>query len=179
MNDINESDNLLNDDWIVQFENNDKLYQDFYQENIYYTNLLFFYINKDFEIVKIKQDSFLMSVTNCITREEILGLIKKNQIDNKIKYKLFSIMKYNINLDCEDVGSFMKNTEKFDFFLPIQSTAIDSIYFDKSIHMFHDLNDLIFIFHQQSGHFNKTKKISIHHYLKNTQNKITHTRKIF
>jgi len=148
----------LDDDWIKKFENTDKLYQDFYKENLYYTNLFFIYVNKTFEIEKIKQDSFLMSVPNCITKSEILEIIKKASYENSIQYRLLSILKYNINLDCEDICFFIKNSDKFEFFSDIK--RVDTIYFDKSIHMFHDLNDLIIILceKQKSLSHCKTKK---------------------
>ena len=76
----------LNDDWISKFEKNDKLYQDFYKDNVYYTNIDFIYINKENEIEKIKQESFLMSIENCITRDELIGLLKRNSIDNNKRY---------------------------------------------------------------------------------------------
>ena len=88
----------LNDDWISKFEKNDKLYQDFYKDNVYYTNIDFIYINKENEIEKIKQDTFLMSVENSITRDELIGLLKRNSIDNNKRYSLMSILKYNITL---------------------------------------------------------------------------------
>ena len=34
----------LNDDWITNFERNDKLYQDFYKDDIYYVNLKCVYV---------------------------------------------------------------------------------------------------------------------------------------
>ena len=50
----------LNDDWIVNFEKTDKLYQDFYKDDLYYINLKIIYINRNNEIEKVKQESFLM-----------------------------------------------------------------------------------------------------------------------
>jgi hypothetical protein len=148
----------LNDDWITKFENNDKLYHDFYKENLYYTNLFFIYVNKDFEIEKIKQDTFFMSIPNCITKSEILGIIKKASEENNIHYRLLSLLKYNINLESEDIYYFLKNSNKFDFFSNIKN--IDAVCFDKSINMFHDLNDLILIMSEKNKSIthNKTKR---------------------
>ena len=46
--------NELNDDWINNFEKTDKLYQDFYKDDLYYVNLKFVYLNRENEIEKIK-----------------------------------------------------------------------------------------------------------------------------
>ena len=40
--DLNEE---LNDDWIQKFEKTDNLYQDFYKDNLYYTNIHYIYVN--------------------------------------------------------------------------------------------------------------------------------------
>ena len=47
----------LNDDWIQKFENTDKLYQDFYKDDLCYINLKFIYINKHNNIQKIKHET--------------------------------------------------------------------------------------------------------------------------
>jgi hypothetical protein len=87
---------LLNDDWIVNFEKKDKFYRDFYKDDIYYSNIHTIYINRNQEIVLIKEDSLLLSMPNIITREEIIGILKKNSIDNKVRYTLLSILKFII-----------------------------------------------------------------------------------
>jgi hypothetical protein len=142
----------LNDDWINNFEKNDKLYQDFYKDNVYYTNIDIIYINNENEIEKIKQESFLMSVENCITRDELIGLLKKNSIDNNKRYSLMSILKYNITLEDNDIKNFLLSTNSSDYnehFLTINK-HIDTIKFEKTINMFQDLNNIYFIFYEKS-----------------------------
>jgi hypothetical protein len=167
----------LNDDWINNFEKTDRLYQDFYKDKLYYTNVNFFYVNRENAIEKIKQESFLMSEPNFISREEIIGLLKKNSIENDKRYTLLSILKYNITLDVDDINGFLTSTDMSvyneNFLTPINH--IDSITFGNSINMFHDLNDLILIFYEKSTELkifnsqNATKKI----YLKSNTNKKT------
>lgn len=169
--------NELNDDWIHNFEKTDKLYQDFYKDNLYYTNVDFFYINRANDIEKIKQETFLMSEPNFISREEIIGLLKKHSIENDKRYTLLSILKYNITLDIDDIKGFLTSADvslyNEKFLTPINH--IDSITFENSINMFHDLNDLILIFYEKSNELkpfnrqNATKKI----YLKPNTNKKT------
>ena len=62
-------ENKLNDDWIHKFDKIDKLYEDFYKDDLYYTNLKFIYINRNNEIEKINQETFLMTTPNKILRE--------------------------------------------------------------------------------------------------------------
>lgn len=157
----------LDDDWINKFEETDKLYKDFYKEDLYYINLQIIYINRENEIEKLKQESFLMSKPNYISNEEILEILKKNSIDNEKRYTLLSILKYNINLEPDEVKSYLNNGENpYRDYLSIIKN-IDTIVFEKSINMFHDLNDLILIFYEKSLELKKsdakntTKKVYI------------------
>ena len=167
-------ENELNDEWINNFENTDKLYQDFYKDNLYYVNLKFIYINRENEIEKIKQESFLMSKPNYISREEILQILKESSIDTDKRYSLLSILKYNITLDADDIKNYLllKNEER-NFLNIIKN--IDAISFDKTISMFQDLNDLILVFYEKSNEIKKidpnniTKRI----YLRSNTNKKT------
>jgi len=162
---FNENDKL-NDDWINNFEKIDKLYQEFYKDDLYYTNLQLIYVNRNNVIEKIKQESFLMTTPNYISREEILGILKKHSLDNERRYTLLSILRYNITLDADDIKSYLINTESQNFLTPIKN--IDAISFEKSINMLQDLNDLILIFYEKSNEIKKsnpntmTKRIYLH-----------------
>lgn len=150
----------LDDEWINDFENTDKLYQDFYKDDLYYINLRVIYVNRENEIDKVKHESFLLSNKNIISENEILGMLKKNSIDNERKYALLSILRYNIILEPDDVKKYLLNKENQNYLSVIKN--IDDIIFQKSITMFHDLNDIIVIFYEKSTEFvknNNTKKI--------------------
>jgi hypothetical protein len=153
----------LDDEWINEFEKTDKLYQDFYKDDLYYVNLRVIYINRKNEIDKIKHDSLLLLNKNIISEEEILGILKKNSIDNERKYILLSILRYNIILEPDDVKNYLLNKENQNYLSVIKN--IDDIKFQKSIAMFHDLNDIILIFYEKSievikkENNNNTKKI--------------------
>ena len=157
-------DNKLNDEWINNFEKTDKLYQDFYKYDLYYVNLKFVYVNRENEIEKINQESFLMSNPNYISREEIIQILKDSTINNNKRYSLLSILKYNITLDADEIKLFLLYSSEERNYLNIVKN-IDAISFEKTISMFHDLNDLIFIFYEKKNELKKvdpnnvTKKI--------------------
>jgi hypothetical protein len=158
--------NNLDDGWINEFEKTDKLYEDFYKDDLYYINLRVIYVNRDNEIDKIKHESYLLKKKNTVSREEIIGIVKKNTIDNKINYSLLSILRYNIILEPDDVKNYLLNKSNQDYLSVIKN--IDAILFEKSISMFHDLNDLILVFYEKSKEIvkkdsnNTTKKIYLH-----------------
>lgn len=169
----------LDNTWIKEFENTDKIYQDFYTDDNYYVNIHFIYINKNKEIEKIKEETFLMNTPNMITRDEIIGLLKKNTLNENRNYSLLSLLKFNLNLEPEDIPFFLQVDSKEEdnhFLIPIQH--IDTITFQKTISMFQDLNSLYFIFLERSSEHSTTmlnvkKNLSkkIFSYLKNKSNK--------
>jgi hypothetical protein len=85
--------NNLDDEWINEFEKTDKLYKDFYKDDLYYINLRVIYVNRENEIDKIKQESCLLTDKNIISHKEIIEILKKNSTDNEKKYSLLSILK--------------------------------------------------------------------------------------
>lgn len=155
--------NNLDDEWINEFEKTDKVYEDFYKDDLYYINLRVIYVNRENEIDKIKNETFLLTNKNNISHEEILGILKKNSIDNERKYSLLSILRYNIILEPDDVKNYLLNKENQNYLSVIKN--IDAISFEKSINMFHDLNDVILIFYEKSNEIvrrdpnNNTKKV--------------------
>ena len=158
--------NNLDDEWINEFEKTDRLYQDFYKDDLYYINLRVIYVNRNNEIDKIKHESFLLNNKNSISREEILGILKKNSTDNETNYTLLSILRYNINLEPDEVKNYLINKVDNDYLSVIKN--IDAITFERSISMFHDLNDIILVFYEKSNQLkkvdpnNNTKKVYLH-----------------
>jgi len=145
--------NNLDDEWINNFDKIDNLYKDFYKDDIYYIHLRILYINRNNEIDKIKNERFLMTNPNNITREEIIEILKKKSLDDKRRYTLLSILKYNINLEPDEINNYVNKNYNNQYLTVIKN--IDTITFEKSINMFHDLNDIIFIFYEKSSELKK------------------------
>ena len=174
----NINDEILDDNWVTTFDENDKLYMDFYKENVYSINIHFIYINNLDNIEKIQKKNIILLKPNYISKEEIIGILKKNSIMNNKKYTLLSILKYNITLNFEDINFFLNNNNNnnYNFLSPIKN--IDSIAFDKTIKLFQNLNDLLFIFYEKTNvneKENKTKKIYLYHNKINKNNKYNKT----
>ena len=166
-------DLILEDDWITKFNETDAVYKDFYKDDLYYVNLKFIYVNRESEIEKIKYESFLLSKPNYISREEILQILKKSSIEDERKYTLLALLKYNITMDADDIQKYISSDEERTYLSVIKN--IDSIPFEKTISLMHDLNDIILVFYEKSHELkekntnNLTKKI----YLRENKNKKT------
>ena len=86
-----------------------------------------------------------------------MGIIKHNCFSNQIKYSLLSILKFNIDIEPIHLSTFLRNKNKNVGSPFLQSVKnIDTIKFDKSISMFHDINDLLIIFHKKNNKYGST-----------------------
>jgi hypothetical protein len=155
----------LDDNWIKNFENNDKLYKDFYKDNVYYINIHFIYVNKSNEIEKISNEQFLLSKPNILLHNELIKILKMYSIIENTRYSLLSILRYNITISPDDVPHFVKiNRDKWNTNYMSIIKNIDDIKFDKTINIFQDLNDLIILFYErniQKNINNYTKRIQL------------------
>lgn len=144
-------DGILNDldtSWLDEFEKIDNEYKNYYNENQIYLRVHFVYVNNNSEIEKIKEQKFFFSKPNSITKEELIALVKRNSVSYNKMYSLVSILKFNINIKPQELKSFMKpNYVSDDFLQSIKN--IDNISFDKSISIFHDINDLFIILYEK------------------------------
>jgi hypothetical protein len=162
----NENEEELDTSWINEFNKIDKLYQVYYLDDIYEIQIHFVYIDTLSNISNIKKEKFILNTINYISREEIIGILKKNMMNNNIKYTLLSILKYNINIDPTDIKKLLQSPHAItrnSFLTPIKN--IDVIHFNRTINMFQDLNDLFIIFFEKNTTENycKTKRIYIKH----------------
>lgn len=152
----------LDDSWIMEFEKEDNLYKNYYKEDIDFIKLNFIYINNDNCIEKIREENYFLTTKNKLSREEILTLIKKNNIENKIQYALLSILKYNIDIDPIHLKHYLKSKKNYHYSNCLTSIKnIDTIFFQPTITLFHDINNLYFVFYIKSPLQTITKKIYI------------------
>jgi hypothetical protein len=139
----------LDDKWIKSFEETDNLYKDFYKEGIRYISLCMIYINKDDKIIYIKQEPFFLSIINKISKEELINIIQKNIHYDNQRFKLFSLLKYNFILDVEDIKDFLLDKHDENYLKPIIFNH--DIEISNTIAMFQELNELYFIFKENSN----------------------------
>jgi len=170
---INDNIEDLDLSWIQEFEKLDNEYKMYYTEDISFIRIHTIYINSNNEIDKIREEKILLKTLGTLDKEELLSIIKHNSFSNEIKYSLLSILKFNINIEPIHLKTFLRNKNPAIGAPFLQSIKhIDTIKFEKSISMFHDINELIIIFHQKiykptnldpsnKDTNNKTKKVFI------------------
>uniref|UniRef100_A0A6C0AZY0 Uncharacterized protein n=1 Tax=viral metagenome TaxID=1070528 RepID=A0A6C0AZY0_9ZZZZ len=153
--DINE----LDTSWIDEFESLDEDYKSFYLEDIITIKIQYIYVNKENGIDMIKEESILLHKPNIISREELIGILKRNNIQSEKKYATVSILTYNMDIEPSDISAYIKDPSSF--LTSVQH--IDDIILHQSISMFHDLNNLIILFYEKS---NQSKTVNMHNLTK-------------
>ena len=134
--------------WIEEFESLDENYKTFYSEDVKCINFNYVYINKDDEVEQIKKEFLMLKEPNYISREELVGILKKNCKAHSKSYTVLSILKYNIDIDPEEITHLLKTSQDDNKFLK-SLTNIDAIPLEKTISMFQDLNEIIVIFYEK------------------------------
>jgi hypothetical protein len=158
-NTILEDDNIedLDSTWLQEFENLNNEYKNYYTEELSFIRIHTIYVNIQNDIEKIREEKLLLKTPGILDKEELVGIIKHNCFSNQIKYSLLSILKFNIDIEPVHLSTFLRNKNKNVGSSFLQSVKnIDTIKFDKSISMFHDINELIIIFHQKTNNYGLT-----------------------
>jgi len=164
-NDI--SDFNLDTRWIQEFESVDYNYKQFYNEVVGDIKICSIYVDKNNNIENIKQEILELSRENLITKEEIIKIIKQNSINQKKRYTLLSLLKYNIDLDASNVVHYLKQKQmKIDAYLTLVKN-IDNIPLNSTINMMQDLNTIFILFYEKNATSNNsTKKVYINNHNK-------------
>jgi len=143
--------NEMNDlDLSCLYEENDE-YENYYCCNVNKIYVRFFFINNK-QLECKKKINFYLKEENKISQEEINHLL--NQYSSK-KYKLKKILKYNLSLKEDEVLKFIK-LPNISFLKSIEHK--EDIYFDPTIKMFHEVNEIILLLEKEEQH-NTTKKV--------------------
>ena len=176
--DSDDSDNL-NDNWIRDFEEEDTPYIDFYKEEVDNVKIYVIYVNKKNKIFHVKKDNMIVQ-DKTISKETLIKMIKHFLYYNKTKYNPLSILKYNIDLEPDNVikyidscdnlndkknapGEILKKDPENNFNFLTEIKSIKDIYWEDTISMFKNLNAMYFIFYEKvpKKKVNLTKKIRI------------------
>jgi len=135
--------------WIEEFEKVDNQYEIFYSEDVTFVQLRYIYIDRFNTIQTIKEEKIIIKKQNILSREELVGILKKNCFHNNTRYTVLSILKYNLSLNPIDIPHFL-TSDKCPNYLSIVKN-IDDIPLKKTITMFQDLNDVIIIFYEKNN----------------------------
>lgn len=152
---------------IDEFEKDDELYNDFYKDKIEQINLYILYVDNNNDLFHIKKDTTTLN-NGKLEKDDLKNLIRQYIKYQNKKYRLISLLKWNITIEPEEISDYLRNEKKFDFIKSIRN--INSVEFEDSINLFHNLNSLYLVFHERWKLLeNKTKKVYLNKKL--TKNK--------
>lgn len=121
----------------------------YYTEPNTFIRIHIVYLNDNNHIEKLIKKTVLLKYPGLITKDELTTII--NQYSN-VTYSIHSILKININVKPDNLTQFIQDDQQQDIndYLFIQEISneqeLDTIYFENSISMFHDINNLFILF---------------------------------
>jgi hypothetical protein len=151
-----EEQPIHDDNWISEYINKEKMFDKFYKEQVEKIQLFFLYVDTRKNIIKVIKNKHKLE-NNVILKENLSEIIEANRTILKKRFKLTQLLKYNFNIDNEDVNKFLKTPSDFQFLTKINK--IKDIFWDNTIPLFNSLNSLYFIFIENVKH--NTKKIHL------------------
>ena len=88
----------------------------------------------------------------------MIKVIKENEKLDKRKYKLISILVYNLTLKHEDLKNFLKNSDNYNFMTNLKN--IDDYGLESSINCLQNINTLFILFNEDTKKIgNNTRRI--------------------
>ena len=123
------------------------------KEAITKINIWNLYINKRHHLEKIKINE--LPIANITDKKTITEYIKSKCTDEMVKYKLLSVLKYNIELEDNQLQDFMNEEYHPNYLETLRSLEID---FKDGLSIFEDLHTLFILYYEKSS-FNVTKRV--------------------
>mgnify|MGYP001319228053 CR=1 FL=1 len=126
--------------------------------------IYYLYICND-ELNIILTESIILNKEYFLNKEVLINMINKHKIYDNNKYSLFSIMKYNIGINDNDM---LDKDFDIDNYEPInylsKETYMKNIYFDNMSYLFENINSLFIIFKRKTTNkqINFSRKINTH-----------------
>lgn len=162
----------VSENLVKMFKNYKSYFNNLTNQEVRRVKVRFFYVNLQNEIdTKISDEIDLEN--GVLTKERLLHLIKNNRILDGFKYRLISLLKYNIDVSSEEIEKFIYLPSESKKYLKDEKYLYD-IQFNKTIKFFQDVNALYFIF-KQIDNVNRnslTKKIIFEKKLNKTKRKM-------
>lgn len=137
--------------WLDRFTKQEEQYRYFYQEPVYFVNLRFVYVNANSEIEKVQSEYYTMQQQNVVSREEMLGILKRCRADPETgkQYSLLSLLQYNITLHPRQVSTYVQGkVDDTSFWRTLKH--FDAVTFQPTIESLNDLNELLFVLYEKT-----------------------------
>jgi len=136
-------DILIDDEWISEFNEDERKYGQFYKEPNAFISLQFIYINSKREIEYTTQRNHQLDKENVLLASSLNRVIVERNCLNAHGYRLYKLLLYNISIEPEEIIS--DNFNKIPSELR-EITEIRDIAIEDSINYLKSINTLFFVF---------------------------------
>ena len=102
-------DEKIDTSWIANFKSEEESYNHFYKEPLASIMLYVLYVNTRKELIHVDINRCLLAENGWLKRDRIIALIKQYQMRESVKYKLNSILRYNIDLNPDEITAYASN----------------------------------------------------------------------
>lgn len=120
------------------------------------------------EIVELIHSTSNEKETCILSRNYLLKLIQTKKNQGEKKYRLFEILKYNVDLESENIQQFLTTENKF----LKKVNYMEDIVIEPSVFIFHKLNSLYFIYKETDRPQNNNMKPILKITTQESKNKI-------
>jgi len=171
-----DDDEKLDTSWLNNFKKAEANYNAYYKEHVTSVNVFLLYVNKANELIAVDKKHCLLEEAN-IKKERIIKLIKDYQWRDEVKYKLDSLLRFNMDLNPEEISDFVYESASHESAShePVEHESashgrflstekyLQDIHYNSSIPIFHDLNAFYVLFLEEHTQpkMNQTKRIKM------------------
>lgn len=141
MDDIDES-------WTEDFKELERPYDQFYKDRSQSIKLIFLYANSLKELVTVRSERIMLDSDNLLKKKSLYKIITSNNSLNNTRYKLNSILRFNIDANPEDAIDGLNYSTAEDF--SHEDSYMKDVHFLDTICTFQDLNTLFLLFQEDS-----------------------------
>lgn len=142
----------IDNKWLREIKDNEKDYNDFYKEKPTSIKIYHLYVSRDNQVHFSKTETYLLNITDgkhaTLHKDTLISIIKKNSSCNNIQYKLLSLLKFNLDIDPEDVISLAIHKKDGSEYLSSESVLRD-IVFNDTVCIFQDINSLFMVYYEK------------------------------
>ena len=138
----------IDESWTQEFREAEGPYDRFYKETTNSIKLFFLYVNSVGELVTMKSERVMLDAENLLKKETLCGLIKTRETCSGTKYKLKSLLRFNIDAEPEDALEALEGADAADY--AHDESYMSDIHFQDTICTFQDLNSLFLLFNEST-----------------------------
>ena len=135
---------MMDTDWIEEYENEYNSYEMFYPNALSKIKVNILYVNKRNELEKVHEKMIYLSIPNLLKKEEMIRLIKDYDVMDTIKYKLVSLLVYNIDIQHNELKNYLYGAEKYDFITSLRN--IEDYELKPSLKYLEKVNNIYIVF---------------------------------